>query len=71
MYWRIWLVRKVAMISCILLLAHFAYTFKDYNLINNALLVSIQRQNLELKGYLESESNMCSLYPLVVLHTGF
>ncbi|KZS17213.1 Uncharacterized protein APZ42_016809 [Daphnia magna] len=54
MYWRIWLVRKSAMLLCIVLLAHFAYKFQDYNLINNTLLMQIQRQNLELKGYFES-----------------
>ena len=57
MFWRIWIVRKAAMISCIGLLAHFAFTFQDYNIINNALLVNIQKQNLELKLYLESESS--------------
>lgn len=57
MYWRIWLIRKGAVISCIVLLSHFAYKFQDYNLINNALLMQIQRQNLELRGYLETIGN--------------
>lgn len=42
------------MLFCVVLLAHFAYKFQDYNLINNTLLMQIQRQNLELKGYFES-----------------
>ena len=53
MYWKIWLVRKAAMTFCVLVLAHFAYKFQDYNLINNNLLVQIQRQNMELKGFFE------------------
>ena len=57
MYWRIWLVRKTAMLLCVLLLSYFAYTFQDYNVINNALLVHIQNQNLELKKYLETIGN--------------
>ena len=54
MYWRIWLIRKTAMTLCVLLLAWTAYKFQDYNIINNALLVQIQRQNQELRNYLET-----------------
>lgn len=55
------------MFLCILLLAHFAYKFQDYNLINNTLLMQIQRQNLELKGYFEStgESRYSSMHQLL------
>ena len=42
------------MTLCVLLLAWTAYKFQDYNIINNALLVQIQRQNQELRNYLET-----------------
>lgn len=54
MYWRIWLIRKGTMLFCTLLLGFHAYKYQDYNKINNTLLVQIQRQNLELKSYLET-----------------
>ncbi len=53
MYNTIWWIRKLAMTACVVQLAWTAYKFQDYNLINNALLVQIQHQNLELKNYME------------------
>ena len=56
-FWRIWLIRKVAMLGCAIILCYFAYNFKDFNVINNAILVQIQRQNQEMKHYLETIGN--------------
>lgn len=44
----------MAIALCALLLAYYAYKFQDYNIINNALLVQIQRQNQELKSFMET-----------------
>lgn len=53
MYNTIWWIRKAATMACVSLLAWSAFQFRDYDLINNALLVQIQRQNLELKDRIE------------------
>lgn len=55
-YWRIWLVRKITMLLCAALLGYTAYKFQDLNIINNQILLNVQRrlELIELKGYSES-----------------
>ena len=67
MYWRIWLIRKIAMMSCTAILAYYAYKFEDYNKINNELLKGIQQQNLELKSTLESYGTSIWLFRVSML----
>ena len=63
MYWRIWLIRIVAMTCCVVLLAWTAYKFQDYNIINNVLLVQIKRQQQELRStYLETHGENLDLH---------
>ena len=45
------------MLGCVIILFYYAYTFQDFNVINNAILVQIQRQNQEMKHYLEMIGN--------------
>ena len=70
MFWKIWMIRKVAMLGCVALLCYYAYSFQDFNIINNAILVQIQRQNQEMKHYLESmkhdSGNMDSLFLIIL-----
>eukprot|EP00096_Caligus_rogercresseyi_P011364 TRINITY_DN4448_c0_g1_i1.p1 TRINITY_DN4448_c0_g1~~TRINITY_DN4448_c0_g1_i1.p1 ORF type:complete len:545 (+),score=157.85 TRINITY_DN4448_c0_g1_i1:174-1808(+) len=54
LYERVWNVRKVCSLLCLLTLFYFALKFKDYNKINNKLLEDIQKQNLELRQLMES-----------------
>jgi hypothetical protein len=54
------------MTFCVLLLSYFAYSFQDYNLINNNLLMQIQRQNMELKGFFESIGELCFIFHLLL-----
>ena len=35
--------------ACMIVLAAYAFMYKDYNLINNTLLQEIKKQNLDLK----------------------
>ena len=51
---RVWMVRNCTVLVCFVTLVLTAIRFKDYNLINNKLLEDIQRQNLELKRYMET-----------------
>ena len=45
------------MLGCFSILFYYAYTFQDLYLINSALLVQLQRQNQEMKHYLEMIGN--------------
>lgn len=47
-----WLCRKVCGSLALLVLAIFAYRYRDINIINNELLMDIKRQNSELRQYL-------------------
>ena len=51
---RVWIIRRITILLCVFLLGYTAYKFQDYNIINNQLLLEIQRQNLEFKGTLET-----------------
>ena len=51
---RIWYARKLTCVLAAALLTYFAYTFKDYNVMNNKLLHDIQRQNIELRKSLDT-----------------
>jgi hypothetical protein len=46
---RIWFCRKVTLSACFLILLYFAISYKDYAVLNNNLLLDIQKQNEELK----------------------
>jgi hypothetical protein len=48
-YERIWLVRQISIGVCTLVLSVYGIRYKDYNVINNSLLLDIKKQNLELK----------------------
>ncbi|XP_033745388.1 uncharacterized protein LOC117330929 [Pecten maximus] len=47
-----WLCRKVCGSLALVVLAIFAYRFRDLNVVNNGLLMDIKRQNSELRQYL-------------------
>lgn len=50
---RIWMARKTALLSALAILAYTVWNFRDYNLINNAILRDIQLQNKELRSALQ------------------
>jgi len=50
---RIWLARKTALLTALVVLAYTVWNFRDYNLINNAILRDIQTQNKELRSALQ------------------
>jgi len=51
---RVWMVRNAAIFMSIFLMSVMAMKFKDFNLINNALLEEIKKQNFELKRSMET-----------------
>lgn len=53
LYYRIWLVRKASLGSCVAVTVYMAFTFVDYNKVNNQLLLDIRAQNAELKKKME------------------
>ena len=50
---RIWMIRNMAIFISVVVLVGMAVNFRDLNLINNALLEDIKKQNLELKMSME------------------
>ena len=50
---RIWLCRKLSLTAAALFLAYSVYSYKDYNILNNAILRDIQAQNQELRTALQ------------------
>ncbi len=52
-YFRMWLCRKLTLTACFLVTGYFAYTFVDYDKVNNKLLEDIYRQNADLKHKME------------------
>ncbi|ELT93311.1 hypothetical protein CAPTEDRAFT_225333 [Capitella teleta] len=61
-YSRLWLCRKLFSVCGVLLWSYAAYSFKDLNKINNELLITIQKQNQDMKDLLLSnyEESVCS-----------
>ena len=51
---RIWLSRKISLLSATILVVYNVWNFKDYNMINNAILKDIQMQNKELRNALQA-----------------
>ena len=56
MYARFWLCRKIFTTTAVVVWIVFAYRFKDYNKLNNKLLLDIKKQNSDLKVLLETSS---------------
>ena len=50
---RIWMCRKLSLASAVLFLAYSVWAYKDYNILNNAILRDIQAQNQELRTALQ------------------
>ena len=50
---RIWLARKLSLLLSLIVLGYSVYSFKDYNILNNQMLINIQNQNLALQKALK------------------
>jgi len=50
---RIWVCRKLSLTAAAIFLAYSVWAYKDYNVLNNAILRDIQAQNLELRSALQ------------------
>lgn len=53
-YFRIWLMRKLAVFLCVCLTGYVAVNYVDYNKVNNKILEDIRRQNADLKQKMET-----------------
>ncbi|PSN52581.1 hypothetical protein C0J52_13083 [Blattella germanica] len=59
--WWIWMCRKLMVTVCVLWIGIAFYTYLDYNVVNHELLLTIQKQNMEVINYFEKWRSSVSL----------